>query len=139
MSLSSKIVSNTLISYSGRVVSIVFALFSIGLITRSLGQEGFGEYTTVLAFLSLFVILSDLGLHSLMTREISRPASPRARFSEPEARRESKAGTEEDFGPIVSNFFTLRLIASLFFLLSVGVIVQIAYLQLFQNKHAHRY
>ena len=72
MSLSSKIVSNTLISYAGRAVSIAFALIIVGLITRSLGQEGFGEYVTVLAFLSLFVILADLGLHSLMTREISR-------------------------------------------------------------------
>jgi O-antigen/teichoic acid export membrane protein len=96
MSLSSKIVSNTLISYAGRAVSIAFALIIVGLITRSLGQEGFGEYVTVLAFLSLFVILADLGLHSLMTREISR---------------------EEDSGPVASNFFTLRLIASLFFLL----------------------
>ena len=75
MSLSQKIASNTLISYAGRIVSTVFALVAIGFITRSLGTDGFGEYTTVFAILSLFVILADLGLHSLMTREISRPAT----------------------------------------------------------------
>ncbi len=68
--------------------------------TRSLGQEGFGEYTTALAFLSLFVILSDLGLHSLMTRELSQK--------------------KEGLPRIASNFFTLRFLASLFFLL-IGV------------------
>jgi len=97
MSLSSKIASNTLVSYAGRVISIAFALVAIGLITRSLGQEGFGEYTTVLAFLSLFVILADLGLHSLMTREISVET--------------------EGLSKIASNFFTLRVITSAFFLL----------------------
>jgi len=98
VSLSSKIASNTLISYAGRGVSTVFALVIIGFITRSLGQEGFGQYTTVLAFLSLFVILADLGLHSLMIREISR--------------------ARDGFSVISSNFFTIRLVASLLFLLA---------------------
>lgn len=108
MSLSSKIASNTLISYTGRIISTVFALVTIGFITRSLGQEGFGQYTTVLAFLSLFVILADLGLHSLMTREISKPIS----------RTFGAAGGRDGFSIISSNFFTIRASASLLFLLT---------------------
>ncbi|MFY9457952.1 MAG: flippase [Candidatus Spechtbacterales bacterium] len=95
-SLTRKIASNTLVSYAGRVVSSVFALLTIGLMTRSLGQEGFGQYTIVIAYVSLFVILSDLGLQVLMTREISRAA--------------------KGFDEIASNFFSLRLISSLLFL-----------------------
>jgi len=102
VSLSNKIASNVLISYAGRIVGSALALVVVGIITRSLGQEGFGQYTTVFAFISLFVILADLGLQSLLTREISK----------------AKAGFEK----IASNFFSLRLLGSLFFLLT-GVIV----------------
>lgn len=95
-SLTRKIASNTLVSYAGRVVSSVFALLTIGFMTRSLGQEGFGQYTIVIAYASLFVILADLGLQSLMTREISRAT--------------------EGLAEITSNFFTLRLLSSALFL-----------------------
>ncbi len=105
-SLSAKIAQNTLVSYGGRVISSVFALLVIGLMTRSLGQEGFGQYTIVIAYVSLFVILSDLGLQALMTREISRPALPRR----------DEAGPAKGFDEIASNFFTLRLLSSLLFL-----------------------
>jgi len=106
VSLSSKIASNTLISYTGRIISTAFALVTIGFITRSLGQEGFGQYTTVLAFLSLFVILADLGLHSLMTREISRSAPHSS----------DEKGERDGISVISSNFFTIRASASLLFL-----------------------
>lgn len=80
------------------MASTVFALIATGLMARSLGQDGFGQYTTILAFVSLFVILADLGLHSLMTREISQAAN--------------------GFGRVASNLFTIRLVASLLFLLA---------------------
>jgi len=98
-SLQSKIAFNTLVSAAGRILSTVFALVAIGIITRALGQEGFGGYTIVLSYLSLFVILADFGLQSLMTREISK-------------------GDEgvESVERIASNFFTLRLVSSLIFL-----------------------
>lgn len=92
-----KIALNTLFSYTGRIVGSALALVTVGFITRVLGQEGFGAYTTVLAFLSVFAIFADFGLQSLMTRELSR--------------------ANEGFNKIASNFFTLRLIGGLFFLL----------------------
>lgn len=104
MSIFSKITLNTLISYAGRVVSSVFALVIIGLMTRALGPEKFGEYTTITAYLSMFVILADLGLQALMTREISR----------------LKDGLTE----IASSFFTLRLLSSAVFLL-LGIAISL--------------
>lgn len=98
MNLSLQIILNTLVSYAGRVISSIFALIAVGLMTRALGQEGFGAYTTITAYLTMFVILSDLGLQVLMTREISK----------------QNDGARE----IVSSFFTLRLVSSLVFLLA---------------------
>lgn len=57
------------------MVGTVLALVGIGFITRYLGAGGFGDYSTVLAFFFFFGALSDLGLYSISTREISRPGS----------------------------------------------------------------
>lgn len=92
--LSRKIAYNTLISAGARIVGLALSLISIGFITRYLGQEGFGYYATVLAFLYFFTVLADLGLYSICLREISRP----------------KANQEK----IASNAFTLRFFAGLF-------------------------
>lgn len=98
MNLSKSITLNTLVSAFARVCGGVLALASIGLITRALGREGFGEYATVIAYLSTFGILADLGLYTLMTREMARP--------------EGKDSQKE----IVSLFFSLRLFVAVFFL-----------------------
>jgi len=104
MSIFSKVTFNTLISYVGRVISSAFALIIIGLMTRALGPEKFGEYTTIVAYLSMFVILADLGLGVLMTREISR----------------LKDGITE----VASSYFTLRLLSSAVFLL-LGIVISL--------------
>lgn len=98
MSLFKKIALNTLVSYAGRIVGSALALVAVGIMTRSLGRAGFGGYTTAVAYLSLFVIFADFGLQSLMTREISKSAG--------------------DVSKISGNFFTLRLVSSLIFLLA---------------------
>lgn len=97
MTLVRKIAYNTFISAGARIIGVALSLVNIGLIARYLGQEGFGEYSLILAFLSIFNILADLGLYSLMTREISRPGA--------------------DEKKIASNIFTLRVAILLFFLI----------------------
>lgn len=96
MTLVRKIAYNTLISTGARVVGIALSLVSLGFITRYLGQEGFGAYALVLAFISIFDIFADFGLYSLMIREISRPNA--------------------DEKKITSNIFTLRVAVLLIFL-----------------------
>ena len=61
MRVARKIAYNVAVSTVCKVASTVLALVSIGLITRYLGQQGFGNYATVLAFFSFFAALSDLG------------------------------------------------------------------------------
>ncbi len=67
-----KIAYNTIISAASRIAGTIVALFIIGLTTRYLGQNGFGDYSTILAFLYVFSVLADLGLNSIALREISK-------------------------------------------------------------------
>jgi O-antigen/teichoic acid export membrane protein len=103
MKVARKIAYNVAASTVCKVLSTVLALVSIGIITRYLGQKGFGDYATVLAFFSFFAALSDLGLYSISTREISR------------------AGANE--AKIMGNMFTLRILSSLVVLILAPAIV----------------
>lgn len=79
MALARRIAYNVVFNSALKVVSTVFiALLSIRLITGYLGQAGFGEYATVLAFFAFFGALGDLGLATLTTREISKPDADEA-------------------------------------------------------------
>lgn len=62
-------------SATAKVVGTALSLVGIGFITRYLGKDGFGDYSTVLAFFFFFGALADLGLYAISTREISRPGS----------------------------------------------------------------
>lgn len=62
MSLDRKIAQHTIIQYIGKILGTVLGLFTIGFITRYLGTEGFGYYTTIMGFLQFFGILVDFGL-----------------------------------------------------------------------------
>jgi len=101
--LGRKIAYNTIISAGARVITLALSLIIIGFITRYLGQAGFGQYATILAFLFFFTVLADLGLYSICLRDISRP------------------GSDEE--KIVSNAFTLRFIAGFFIFASAPLIV----------------
>ena len=96
MAVARKIAYNVAVGSISKVFSTALALVSIGFITRYLGKEGFGDYATVLAFLSFFAAIADLGLYSIVTREISRPKA--------------------DETKIIGNIFSLRVTASLFIL-----------------------
>jgi len=69
MSLTKKIAHNTIFQFSGKIIGTILGLISIGLITRNLGQAGFGHYTIILGFLQFFGILVDFGL-SLTTSQM---------------------------------------------------------------------
>lgn len=108
MVVARKIAYNIFVSSVSKVLSTALALVAISFIMRYLGKAGFGNYATVLAFLSFFAAISDLGLYSIATREISRP----------------NANEEK----ILGNIFSIRLIASgVIFLLSPLVALSFDY------------
>lgn len=103
MSLAKKIAHNTLIQIIGKVVSTILGLFSLALITRYLGQTGYGEYTTVTTFLTFFAVIADLGLTLVTVQMIS--------------------GEKENENKILNNLFSLRLVSALFFIGLAPIIV----------------
>jgi O-antigen/teichoic acid export membrane protein len=93
MAIARKVAYNVIFSSISKILSTILALVAIGFITRYLGKDGFGNYATVLAFLSFFTAISDLGLYSISTREISRDGANEAK--------------------IMGNIFGLRILTSL--------------------------
>ncbi|KKQ45182.1 MAG: Membrane protein involved in the export of O-antigen and teichoic acid [Candidatus Moranbacteria bacterium GW2011_GWC2_37_8] len=103
MAIARKIAYNVIFNVITKLISTILALVGIGFITRYLGKEGFGNYSTVLAFFAFFGSAADLGLYAITAREISR------------------AGANEK--KILGNAFTLRLCTSfaVFFLTPILV------------------
>ena len=56
----------------GTLANKLFSLFLIIFAARILGVEGYGQFTFALAFVSLFTVLSHLGLPNIITREFAR-------------------------------------------------------------------
>lgn len=97
MSLTKKIAHNTLVQVGGKTVSTILGLFAIALITRYLGLQGFGQYTTIITFLTFFAVTSDFGLTLVTVQMISGRELPEQRA--------------------LNNLFSFRLFSSLAFLL----------------------
>jgi len=105
MSLTRKIAWNTIIQTVGKTIGIFLGIITVALMTRYLGQEGFGQYTTIIAFLQFFSLVADLGLYLILTNEIAKP--------------------NIDLKYLLNNFFTLRFVSALFFLILVSIIIWI--------------
>lgn len=71
MTQSQEIARNTLWQIIGKGVGTILGLITVGLLTRYLGQEGFGYYTTALAFMQFFGVILDMGLFIICLKEIS--------------------------------------------------------------------
>ncbi|NTW22463.1 flippase [Candidatus Falkowbacteria bacterium] len=93
MNLASKVALNTIIQLISKIISIALGLATIAIMTRYLGQEGFGQYTTIITFLSFFAVAADLGLTLVTVQMISQP--------------------DADQNTILSNLFSLRLFSAL--------------------------
>lgn len=95
MSVTRAIANNTMIQISGRAIGTFLGLLTVGIMTRHLGQTGYGEFTTVMSFLQFFGIIADFGLTMTMVRMI--------------------ADVTKDERKVASNIFTLRVISGLIF------------------------
>jgi O-antigen/teichoic acid export membrane protein len=84
---------NTAIQTVGKALVLVIGAASIALLTRYLGPTEYGKYSLALAYLQLFGVLADVGLYTLVVREISK---------QPERTQE-----------LVANTLVLRLVLSL--------------------------
>ncbi len=78
MSIARSLAVNTGVQLVGRVISTIFGIIIIGLLTRSLGQAGFGAYTAATAYLQFFSLILDLGLNVTFTALLGEHADDKA-------------------------------------------------------------
>src|SRR3989338_10974700 len=74
MSVTGQIAKNTVVQIIGKIFSVILGLVANGMMTRYLGQEQFGWYTTVIAFLQFVGILIDFGLIPVTAQMMNEPA-----------------------------------------------------------------
>lgn len=103
MSLTGRIARSTIIQIVGKGVAVFFGIAAISILTRNLGQSGFGAYTTVISFVQFFGTLADLGLYVVSLKKIS------------------EHGVDVD--RVFSNLFTLRIVSALVFVVGTPLIV----------------
>lgn len=96
MSLTRKLAHNMIYQVVGRGGAGILAVVGIAFITRYLGREGFGVYTTITSFLMFFGVVINFGITTITVQMIS----------------ERDDGIEK----IMSNVFTLRFASSAIFL-----------------------
>lgn len=96
MRLSTKVAYNTIIQIVSKVIATGLGLLSVAILTRYLGQAGFGKYTTIMAFLSFFGIIADLGLTLITAQMVSQD------------------GVDKE--KVLNNLFSLRVVSAVFFL-----------------------
>lgn len=95
MSLKRKVAQNTIIQIIGKSVTTMLGILALVLMTRYLGPEGFGQYTTISSFLMFFGILVDFGLTLVTTQMLAEPGI--------------------DTNKTLSNLFTVRFFSALIF------------------------
>ncbi|HTM68517.1 MAG TPA: flippase [Candidatus Binatia bacterium] len=95
MSVSRAVASNTVVQVAGKFAGNVLGIITIAIMTRALGRDGYGAFTTAISFLQFFGILVDFGLTLTMVRMIS----------------EERA----DVSRVASNIFTLRIVSGAVF------------------------
>jgi len=96
MSLARKIARNTFWQIGGKAISTLIGLATVALMTRYLGREGFGYYTTIVSYLQFFGVMVDFGLQMATAQMLARPGA-----------NESK---------VFGNLIAVRLISSVIFL-----------------------
>lgn len=103
MSLNRKIAHNSIIHLSGKLLSLILGLVAVMIMTRYLGQEQFGYYYTVIAFLQFFGILVDFGLTLTTVQMISEP--------------------NQNISKIMNSLMSFRFITALVFLALAPIVV----------------
>ncbi len=75
MSTARKVAKNAAVLLASQTVGKILRFLLVIFIARYLGNIGFGKYAFAISFTILFSILADMGLNTLITREIARDRS----------------------------------------------------------------
>ncbi len=72
MTLSRSVTINTLAQYISRFLTILSSILTTYLLSRSLGQAGYGQFGVITTTILFFVTISDWGTQAISVREASR-------------------------------------------------------------------
>ncbi len=75
-----RIAKNTLALLASEVIVRIFTFVITLLIARRLGAESFGRYSFTLAFVALFTVFTDLGINTLVIRNVARRRELAAKY-----------------------------------------------------------
>src|SRR6185437_9113691 len=71
IALGTKLLGNLGSALAGRVIGALIGVVTFGVLARSIGADGLGDYRTVLTMLLFAGVVFDFGLYSITLREIS--------------------------------------------------------------------
>lgn len=94
MSIDRSIAKNTIIQVTGRLLSTAAGLVVLAVMTRSLGEENFGKYATITAFLQFAATIIDFGLTLTANRLLGESPS------------------KEEDGKIMGNIMAIRIVTA---------------------------
>lgn len=63
---------NTAIQFIGKLLVMLLGLGAIALLTRYLGVSGFGQFTTVFAFVSFLAVFADFGFFAVLVTQLAQ-------------------------------------------------------------------
>jgi O-antigen/teichoic acid export membrane protein len=92
-----KIYTNTLAQIAWKVMTAFISIFLIKILTNYLDVAGYGLYSKIYNFLSIFAVIADMGLYTITVRELSKHSD-----------------NTEMIDKISSNVLTLRTISGIF-------------------------
>lgn len=96
MSKTRELAHNSIIQFAGKAISTALGLVAVGMMTRYLGQEQFGWYTTTISFLQFIGVMIDFGMTPVTSQMLS--------------------SSEEDENKILNNLLGFRFTTAAFFL-----------------------
>ncbi len=73
MSIAKKILGNTFAQIIGKLTTAVIALVTVNILSRYFSVSEFADYGTIYEYLAIFGAIADMGIYTLVLREMSRP------------------------------------------------------------------
>ncbi len=80
MTTGKKLAQNTAIQVLGKGLATILGIATIGIFTRHLGVAGYGDFTFVLTYLSIFAVVVDFGLTLTTVQMISQKQADEKRL-----------------------------------------------------------
>jgi len=78
MSLTRKVAFNTIFQIGSKILVTGLSLITIGYLTRYLGVSGYGDYTTIFAYIAFWAVIADFGFFWVLVRELSKPGADKS-------------------------------------------------------------